>query len=84
MVESAVATGVVKFYKTEEGWGAIASSDLPGPGDAFVHFSAIDGSGYRELVRGETVSFDFEPVQQDGFRYVATHVRRLQSGSVDT
>lgn len=77
VLESAMATGIVKFYKAEKGWGAIASSDLPELSDAFVYFSVIEGIGYRELASGDTVDFDFEPARQDNFRYVATRARRL-------
>lgn len=76
--------GIVKFYKMEKGWGAIASDDLPGAGDAFVHFSAVEGIGYRELAPGDAVDFDFEPARQDSFRFIATRVRRLSPGPAPT
>jgi hypothetical protein len=41
--------GTVKFYKEDKGYGAIASPDLPDGFDAWVHFSAIEGDGYRSL-----------------------------------
>lgn len=72
-----MALGVVKFYRAKEGWGAIASDDLPPGQDAWVHFSAIEGTGYRFLVEGERVEFDFEPAEQDSFRFVATRVRKF-------
>lgn len=77
-------TGVVKFYKAEQGWGAIASDALPGAADVWVHFSVIEGTGYRELVAGDVVDFDAEAAQQDSFRYRATRVRRLRSGPAPT
>lgn len=67
---------MVKFYKSEKGWGAISSEALPPQRDAFVHFSVIDGDGYRELTAGDVVEFEFEEVTQDSFRYRATRVRR--------
>ncbi|MGI3783116.1 MAG: cold shock domain-containing protein [Janthinobacterium lividum] len=73
----------MKFYKTEKGWGAITSDAVP-EGDAWVHFSVIEGTGYRELTAGELVDFDFEPAQQDSFRYVATRVRRVAAGPAPT
>ena len=79
-----MAIGIVKFYKAEKGWGAITSDDLPGPGDAFVHFSAVEGTGYRELTAGDTVEFDVEPARQDSFDYVATRVRHLSAGPAPT
>lgn len=72
-----MARGVVKFYKREKGWGAISSDELPPGRDAWAHFSAIDGAGYRELVAGEAVEFDVEAAQQDSFDFRATRVRRL-------
>jgi CspA family cold shock protein len=75
-----MAMGVVKFYKAEKGWGAITSAELPPSRDAFVHFSAIEGSGYRELTAGDLVDFDFEAAEQDSFRYRATRVLRVGPG----
>lgn len=37
-----MALGIVKFYKTEKGWGAISSEALPPSADAWVHFSVIE------------------------------------------
>jgi CspA family cold shock protein len=70
-----VHRGRVKFYKSEKGWGGIVSDETPG--DVWVHFSVIDGQGYRELVEGEEVEFRYEPAVQDSWRFVATWVRRL-------
>ena len=72
-----MAVGTVKFYRREKGWGAIESPELPAGRDAWVHFSFIEGTGYKELVAGEPVEFDVEQVQQDSFDYRATGVRRL-------
>ncbi|GAB3753127.1 cold-shock protein [Microlunatus parietis] len=72
-----MARGTVKFYKAEKGWGAISSPELPPGLDAFVHFSAIDAEGYRELHQGDEVDFDYEPAVQDSFRFVATRARKL-------
>lgn len=79
-----MATGIVKFFKAEKGWGAIASDDLPEAEDAFVHFSAVEGTAYRELAPGDVVDFDFEPARQDSFRYVATRGRRLSARPAPT
>jgi CspA family cold shock protein len=68
--------GVVKFYRPEKGWGAISSTELPEGQDAFVHFSVIEMPGYRLLEEGEIVDFDYKPVIQDSFRFLATSVRR--------
>ncbi|MFD0000510.1 cold-shock protein [Nocardia sp. NPDC127526] len=71
-----MAAGIVKFYNAEKGWGAISSPELPPGCDAWVHFSAIEGDGFRELAAGERVSFEYEAARQDSFRYRATVVHR--------
>lgn len=50
--------GTVKWFNSDKGYGFIAPED--GQRDVFVHFSAITGSGYRELREGETVEFEVE------------------------
>ena len=51
-----MATGTVKWFNGEKGYGFIAQ-DGGGP-DVFVHFSAIEGSGYRNLEENQTVEFE--------------------------
>ncbi|MGW3246232.1 cold-shock protein [Streptomyces sp. NPDC001070] len=51
-----MATGVVKWFNSEKGFGFIAQ-DGGGP-DVFAHYSNIAGTGYRELLEGEAVTFD--------------------------
>ncbi|MFC9672555.1 cold-shock protein [Streptomyces sp. NPDC056637] len=51
-----MATGTVKWFNAEKGFGFI-EQDGGGP-DVFVHYSAIAGSGYRELSEGQKVHFD--------------------------
>ena len=53
-----VATGTVKWFNNEKGYGFIAREGEP---DVFVHFSAISGSGYRSLEEGQKVEFDVGP-----------------------
>ena len=53
-----VATGTVKWFNNEKGYGFIAREGEP---DVFVHFSAIEGSGYRSLEEGQRVEFDVGP-----------------------
>jgi CspA family cold shock protein len=51
-----MAQGTVKWFNSEKGYGFIAPSD--GTADVFVHFSAIQGNGYRSLDEGQNVEFD--------------------------
>jgi CspA family cold shock protein len=54
-----VATGTVKFFNAEKGFGFI--SQAGGGGDVFVHFSNIAGDGYKTLDEGQSVEFDVGP-----------------------
>lgn len=51
-----MAVGTVKWFNGTKGFGFIAPED--GSADVFVHFSAIEGGGYRELAEGQKVQFD--------------------------
>ncbi|WP_133128913.1 cold-shock protein [Legionella nagasakiensis] len=53
-----MATGEVKWFNNAKGWGFIVPEG--GGDDIFVHFSAIQGAGYKTLIAGQTVSFDLE------------------------
>ena len=53
-----MVTGTVKWFNDSKGFGFIAPSD--GSVDVFVHFSAIEGSGFKTLVEGQTVEFEVE------------------------
>ncbi len=50
-----MATGTVKWFNAEKGYGFIARE---GDSDLFVHFSAIAGNGYRSLEEGQSVEFE--------------------------
>ena len=50
-----MANGTVKWFSPEKGFGFITQADGP---DVFVHFSAIEGDGYRNLEEGQAVEFD--------------------------
>jgi CspA family cold shock protein len=51
-----MATGTVKFFNTQRGFGFIQPSD--GSKDVFVHISAVERAGMRSLVEGQKVSYD--------------------------
>lgn len=50
-------TGTVKWFNAAKGYGFIAQENGE---DVFVHFSAIQAQGYRELHEGQRVQFDVE------------------------
>ena len=50
-----VATGTVKWFNPDKGFGFIAQD---GGADVFVHFSAIEGTGYRNLNENDKVEFE--------------------------
>ncbi len=56
--EQEVATGTVKFFNNEKGYGFISRE---GADDVFVHFSNIVGEGYKTLEEGQSVEFDVAP-----------------------
>ncbi len=53
-----MATGTVKWFNEAKGFGFIAQDD--GGADVFVHFSAIQGSGFKTLAEGQKVSFEVQ------------------------
>ncbi|WP_010533582.1 cold-shock protein [Brachybacterium squillarum] len=53
-----MATGTVKWFNADKGFGFIAPDD--GSADVFAHFSNITGSGYRNLEENQKVSFETE------------------------
>lgn len=64
-----MATGTVKWFNNEKGFGFISQSDGD---DVFVHHTAIQGQGYRSLEEGQQVEFD---VQQGPKGLQAANVR---------
>ena len=54
-----MATGKVKWFNEQKGFGFIQSDD--GGPDVFVHHSAIQAEGFRTLAEGQTVEFETEP-----------------------
>jgi cold shock protein len=51
-----MARGTVKWFSQEKGYGFITPDD--GGEDVFVHFSGIEGTGFRTLEEGERVSYE--------------------------
>jgi CspA family cold shock protein len=57
-------TGTVKFYNVTKGFGFIAPED--GSKDVFVHATALERSGMRDLREGQKVSFEVETDRRSG------------------
>jgi cold shock protein len=70
--ERYMTTGTVKWFSPEKGFGFITQEDGP---DVFVHFSAVQGEGYRNLEENQKVEFD---VTQGPKGPQASNVRPIQ------
>ncbi len=66
-----MATGKVKWFSTTKGYGFISSDQ---GGDVFVHYTAIEGNGFKTLEEGQAVEFE---VQQGTKGPQAVRVRKL-------
>jgi CspA family cold shock protein len=53
-----MSKGEVKWFNNAKGWGFVIPEG--GGDDIFVHFSAIQGTGYKTLIAGQAISFDLE------------------------
>ncbi|MCF8083254.1 MAG: cold-shock protein [Deltaproteobacteria bacterium] len=52
-----MASGIVKWFDERKGYGFIEQEDGP---DVFVHFSGINGTGFKTLREGDQVTFEIE------------------------
>ena len=66
--------GVVKWYNSQKGYGFIQPDN--GGKDVFVHVSALERAGLRELVEGQKVSFEIQTDRRTG----KTSASNLQIG----
>jgi len=57
-VISFMATGTIKWFNESKGFGFISQDD--GGADVFVHFSAIQGTGFKTLSEGQAVTYEVE------------------------
>lgn len=65
--------GTVKWFNDDKGFGFISNND--GSGDVFVHFSAIQGTGFKTLQEGQAVAYDTEQDSKDSRKLRAINVR---------
>ena len=66
--------GTVKWFNNQKGYGFIC--DEQGY-DVFVHFSAIQSTGYRTLTEGQKVAYDVEPDPKNSSKLRAVNVTTL-------
>ena len=65
-------SGTVKWFNESKGFGFISNDD--GSGDVFVHFSAIQGTGFKSLSEGQKVTYDTEADPRDSSKLRAVNV----------
>ncbi len=66
-----MASGTVKWFSDKKGYGFISQEDGK---DVFVHFSSINGNGFRTLAEGQAVTFELEETDRGP---VAKNVNRV-------
>ncbi|PWJ54567.1 Cold shock protein, CspA family [Quadrisphaera granulorum] len=64
------ASGVVRVWHDEEGWGVIDAPQTPG--GCWAHFSVVLVEGYASLTAGQCVELEWEAARQDGYDFRAT------------
>lgn len=64
MKGSIMTTGTVKWFNSTKGFGFIQPDD--GGPDAFVHISAVERAGMREIVEGQKLSYELEQDRKSG------------------
>jgi cold shock protein len=70
--EARMATGIVKFFNADRGFGFIAPSD--GGKDVFVHATAVERAGIGRLVEGDKLKFD---TTNERGKTAATNIEKL-------
>lgn len=65
--------GTVKWFNEDKGFGFISNDN--GGEDVFVHFSAIQSTGFRSLTEGQKVSYDTEQDPKNSSKLRAVNVR---------
>jgi cold shock CspA family protein len=74
-VEVRVVRGTVKSWSDDVGWGVLVSPEVPG--EVFCHFIKIQGQdGFRTLLPGTAVVFEYRAPGQHGFDFAANWVRQ--------
>jgi len=66
-----LARGTVKWFSDKKGYGFISQEDGK---DVFVHFTSINGNGFRTLAEGQAVTFELEETERGP---VAKNVNRV-------
>ena len=67
-----MATGVVREWNADQGWGVLNSDETPG--GCWVHCSALSMAGDHRALPGQRVIFTYRPATQDGFDFQALDV----------
>lgn len=69
--------GTVKWFNNAKGWGFISRDD---GSDVFVHYTQIEGEGYRTLKQGQSVVFELQEGPRGNF---ALQVKHCEKASLD-